>query len=236
MKETKASPLKKGRLTNDITDVCPGGVLCGRSHDEKRKETVMIQVKSSNGITAMPIDSRLLADRKIFLEGEVNGEMACRFIKRVLLLAKENRTAPIDVLINSPGGEIGAGMLIYDTIQTCGVPIRTFCLGHAYSMAAILFAAGTGGRFMLPSSELMLHEPLLGNRVGGNCSSIRSISESMQETKRRINRILAKHTGKSEEEIEKATGYDHYFTPEEAIAFHLCDAVKGVDVLIGENQ
>ena len=196
----------------------------------------MIQVKSSHGITALPIDSRLLADRKIFLEGEINSEMACRFVKRVLLLAKENKTLPIDVLITSTGGEIGAGMLIYDTIRTCGVPIRMFCLGHAYSMAAILFASGTHGRYMLPNSELMLHEPLLGNRIGGNCSSIKSISDSMQETRRRVNRILAKHTGKTEEEVEKATSYDHYFTPEEAIDFNLCDGVRGFDLLLEDME
>ena len=103
-------------------------------------------------------------------------------------------------------------------------------MGKAYSMAALLFAScSKGQRYMLPHSELMLHEPLLGNRIGGNSSSIKSISESLQETKRKMNQILAKHTGKTEEEVEKATGFDHYFSPEESIAFGLCDEIIGFD-------
>ena len=194
----------------------------------------MIQVKSSHGITALPIESRLLADRKIFVEGEINREMANRFVKRVLLLAQESKTQPIDVFITSEGGEIRSGMLIYDIIQTCGVPIRMFCLGYAYSMAAILFASGTHGRYMLPNSELMLHEPLLANRIGGSCSSIQSISASMQQTKKRINQILVKHTGKTEQEIEEATNYDHFFTPEESMAFNLCDGVQNFETVLSE--
>ena len=85
---------------------------------------------------------------------------------------------------------------------------------------------------MLPNSELMLHEPLLGNRVGGNASSIRSISDSLLETRKKMNGILAKHTGKSEEEIEKATGYDHYFSPEESVDFGLCDKIVGFDMIM----
>jgi ATP-dependent Clp protease protease subunit len=85
---------------------------------------------------------------------------------------------------------------------------------------------------MLPHSELMLHEPLLGNRVGGNSSSIKSISESLLETKRKINRTLAKHTGKSEEEVEKATSYDHYYSPEESMDFGLCDKIVDFNVIM----
>ena len=92
-------------------------------------------------------------------------------------------------------------------------------------MGAVLFSSGNHWRYMLPHSELMLHEPLLGNRVSGNSSSIQSISESLLETKRRMNQILARHTGKSEEEVEKATSYDHYYSPEESREFGLCDEI-----------
>lgn len=85
---------------------------------------------------------------------------------------------------------------------------------------------------MLPHSELMLHEPLLGNRVGGNASSIKSISESLMDTRRKMNQILAKHTGKTEKEIEEVTGYDHYFSPEEAIAFGLSDEICNFDMIM----
>lgn len=191
-----------------------------------------IQVKSSNGIALVPIETRLLADRKIFIEGEINQESSCVFTKKLLLLCKEDDTAPIDILINSPGGEISAGLLIYDCIQSCKTPIRMFCMGTAYSMGALLFACGNHGRYMFPHSELMLHEPLLGSGVRGNASSIRSISDSLMDTRKKMNQILAKHTGKTEEEIEKATGFDHYFSPEESIEFGLADEIVSFDKIM----
>lgn len=184
-----------------------------------------VQVKSSNGITMVPVETRLLADRKIFIEGEINAEAACEFVKKVMLLNSESSDKTIDILINSPGGEINSGMLMYDVIQSSKAPIRTFCIGRAYSMGAVLFACGNHGRYMLPHSELMIHEPLISNRVGGSTSSIKSISDSLLETKRKMNLILAKHTGKTEEEIELATSFDHYLTPEESIDFGMCDEI-----------
>lgn len=191
-----------------------------------------VQVKSSNGITLVPIDTRLLANRKIFVEGEINQEKACTFIKQILLLCQEDKNTPIDVLINSPGGEITAGLLMYDCIQSCNTPIRMYCIGMAYSMGAMLFASGSHGRYMFPHSELMLHEPILGNRIGGNASSIRSISDSLLETRNKMNTILAKHTGKSVKEIEEATSYDHYYSPDESILFGLADEVVSFDKLM----
>lgn len=191
-----------------------------------------VQVKSSSGITLIPLETRLLAERKVFIEGEINQEKACEFVKEILLLCKEDSSKPIDVLINSPGGEINSGLLMYDCIQSCKVPIRMYCMGTAYSMAAVLFACGNHGRYILPHGELMLHEPLLGSRVGGNASSIRSISDSLMETRRKMNQLLAKHTGKTEKEIEEATGYDHYFNAEESVAFGLADEVVGFDKIM----
>ena len=184
-----------------------------------------VLVKSSSGITQVSADSKLLSQRKVFIEGEISSESACEFIKKILILNEEDTDKPIDVLINSPGGEINSGMAIYDVIEASKAPIRMFCIGRAYSMGAVLFSSGNHGRYMLPHSELMLHEPLLGNRVSGNSSSIQSISESLLETKRRMNQILARHTGKSEEEVEKATSYDHYYSPEESREFGLCDEI-----------
>lgn len=184
-----------------------------------------VQVKSSTGIALVPIESRLMASRKIFIEGEINADTACDFVKKVMLLNSEDLQKPIDVLINSPGGEINSGMLMYDVIQASKAPVRMFCIGKAYSMGAVLFACGNHGRYMLPHGELMIHEPLLGGRVGGNSSSIKSISDSLLETKKTMNKILAKHTGKSEKAIEKASNHDHYFSPEESVAFGLCDEI-----------
>lgn len=191
-------------------------------------------IKSVNGIASVSIEARLLSKRKIFIEGEITSELACCVIKKVMLLITEDKERPIDILINSPGGDINAGLLIYDTIQSCKTPIRLICIGKAYSMAAVLLACGNHGRYMLPHSELMLHEPLLGNRVEGNSSSIKSISDSLLEIKKKINQILSKHTGKTERQIEKATSYDHYFSPKESIDFGLCDAIIGFDMIMEE--
>ena len=97
-------------------------------------------------------------------------------------------------------------------------------MGKAYSMGAVLFTCAKE-RFMLPNSELMLHQPLLGGRVSGNASSIRSISDSLLETKRKLNKLIAIHTGKTEKEIDETTGFDHYYSPDEAVDFHLADKV-----------
>lgn len=191
-----------------------------------------VQVKTNHGITLVPVESRLMAERKIFIEGEIDAEKACEFAKQVMLLNSEDSRKQIDVLINSPGGEINSGMMMYDVIQASKAPIRMFCVGRAYSMGAVLFACGNHGRYMLPHAELMLHEPLLGNRIGGNSSSIKSISDTLIETKKKLNRLLAKHTGKTEEDVEAATAFDHYFSPEESIDFGLCDEIIGFDKIM----
>lgn len=192
------------------------------------------QVRSSNGITLVPLETRLLSDRRIFIEGEINQEMACAFARKVMLLVREDPNREIDVWINSPGGEINAGLMMYDIIQTCTTPIRMICMGRAYSMAAVLFASGNHGRYMMEHSELMLHEPLIGNRVGGSSSSIKSISDTLLQTKERLNRILAKHTGKTEAEIDEATRFDHYFQADESVDFGLCDRIATFDELMKE--
>lgn len=191
-------------------------------------------VKSSNGITQVTADARLLSQRKVFIEGEITPESACEFIKKIMILNAEDNIKSIDVLINSPGGEINSGMLMYDAIQASIAPVRLFCIGRAYSMGAVLFACGTHGRYILPHGELMLHEPLLGNRVGGNSSSVKSISESLLETKRMMNQILAKHTGKSEIEVEQMTSYDHYFKAEESVEAGLADEIVDFTKILEE--
>lgn len=191
-----------------------------------------IQVKSSGGIKLVPIESKLFSERMVFIEGEIDQAQACEFVKEIMVLCKENREKPINVLINSPGGDVNAGLLMYDCIQSCRTPIRMYCLGAAYSMGTLLFTCGNHGRYMFPNSRLMLHEPLLGNKVGGSASSIRSISEDLMETRDKINKILAKHTGKTEKEIEVATSFDHYYSPEESIAFGLADEVVDFEQLL----
>lgn len=191
-----------------------------------------VQQKSSNGITLVPIDTKLIESREVFIEGEINSETACDFVKKIMYLNTQDSEKPINVMINSPGGEINSGLLMYDVIQSSKAPIKMFCMGMAYSMGAVLFACGNHGRYMLPHSELMLHEPLLGGKVGGNSSSLKSISDSLIATKEKLNKILSKHTGKTEEEIEEATSFDHYFSPEESIEFGLCDEIVSFDKIM----
>lgn len=183
-----------------------------------------VLIRSSSGITQVPLESRLMSERKIFIEGEIEAGMALEFMKKIMYLNSENDDAPIAVCINSPGGEINSGMLMYDTIIGSKAPIRMYCTGRAYSMGAILLVCAKE-RFVLPNSEIMIHQPLLGGCVNGNANSIQSISDSLLEIKKKMNKILSKHTGKTEQEIDEATRYDHYFAPEEAVAFGLCDEI-----------
>ena len=182
-----------------------------------------ILIRSSSGITQVPVETKLLSERRIFIEGEITANTAMEFVKQMLYLNIESEET-ITVFINSPGGEINSGLLMYDAIVGSKAPVRTICMGKAYSMGAVLFTCAKE-RFMLPNSELMLHQPLLGGRVSGNASSIRSISDSLLETKRKLNKLIAIHTGKTEKEIDEATGFDHYYSSDEAVDFHLADKV-----------
>lgn len=193
---------------------------------ERWKIIMQIQQKSSSGITLVPIESCFLSSRRLFIEGEIDTESAVDFLKNLLYLTEQDQEKPITVLINSPGGQVNAGLLIYDAIQACPAPIRLFCIGKAYSMACLLLACGKKGqRYILPSSETMLHEPHLYEGVGGSASSIKSISDSILAKKRKINGLLVKHTGRSEEEIEQVTRHDHYLSAKESLEFGLVDEI-----------
>lgn len=192
-----------------------------------------MQKKSSSGITLIPLESCLLSDRTIFITGNIEEASAIEFVKELMVLIREDDRAPIRIMINTAGGEINSGMLIYDAIVSCQTPLEMYCIGKAFSMGAVIFAAGRkGSRYMLENSELMVHEPLIGNQVGGSSSSIQSISRTLLETKKKLNSILVKHTGRTEEEVEQATGYDHYFKAEEAITFGLADHVIGFTEMV----
>lgn len=193
---------------------------------------MVTQVRSAAGMHLVPIQTVHLDKRRIFIEGQITMETACEFADQVMLLCDQSQE-PIHVFINSPGGEVKAGLMMYDIIQSSPAHIRMYCRGIAYSMAALLFASGKHGRFLLPNSELMLHEPLLSSGVQGSASSIRSISEGIMAVREKLNGILAIHTGKTPEEIEAATAFDHFFSAEESIAFGLADEIVGYERMIG---
>ena len=198
--------------------------------------TQQILLKSSNGIQQVSIESKLMSEhRRLFITGEINENSAMTFFQQLMYLNAEDSSKPISVFVNSPGGEIDNGLLMYDAIVGSQAPVRMFCTGGAYSLGAVLFAAGKE-RFMLPHSKLMLHEPLLGGKIGGNASSIKSISDSLLETKSMINKLLALHTEKTEEEINKMTSYDHYFTAKEAVEMGLADGIKDFKEMLMEEE
>lgn len=188
-----------------------------------------ILIEDYNGAREIKLVTKHLMSRKIFLTGEVNASMANDFASKMLYLTDKNE--PIDIYINSPGGSVDAGLVIYDIIQSCEgkVPINIYCIGTAASMGAILLAGGQKGRrYILPHSKCMIHEPLISGGMGGAATSIKKVADSILETKQIMNKILAKHTGKTEEEIDEATAFDNYMNAEEAIAFGLCDEVRDI--------
>ena len=184
-----------------------------------------IEVESANGTREVSLYTRHLMNRNLFLNGEINADMANFFVAQLLYL-EETPDDPVNIYINSPGGEVNAGLMIYDAIQGSRLEINMICTGLAASMAAVLLAGGQhGSRYILRHSKVMIHEPLLANGVGGSATSIRKISESIIETRELVNGILAEHSGKTLEEINEATSFDNYMSAEEAIAFGLCDRI-----------
>ncbi len=192
---------------------------------------MMIPQRTSHGITALPIKSLAFEQRTIYIDDEINEAMAAEFIKQVIMLNRMEAKQPIKVLIMSAGGSVIHGFAMYDAICTSVAPIDTYCIGTAYSMAAILFVAGRK-RYLLEHSKIMLHEPLIENGYRGSASSIKSMSDSLQDTKKQLSDILCRHTGKSYEEMNMAINYDHYFSASEAVEFGLADEIVGLERVI----
>ena len=185
----------------------------------------MIEVESAHGTREVALNTRHLMNRRIFLTGEIEPEMSNAFLSQLLYLEQESK-APITIYINSPGGEVNAGLMIYDAIRGSDLQINMVCTGIAASMAAVILAGGQKKRrYILKHSKVMIHEPLIANGVGGSATSIKNISESILETRQIVNSILAEHTGKSLEEINAATSFDNFMNADEAIEFGLCDSI-----------
>lgn len=180
--------------------------------------------KGARGSTVIPLDSELLSERIILIDNTITSQTAVDFYKSMRFLAKTDE--PLKVVICSGGGEVIAGQAIYDLMQGVKNEVHTYCIGRAASMAAVLLAAGTKGhRYILPHSEVMIHEVLIGGGVGGSATSISKISESINKTRDVMNGILAKHTGKTIEEINEATSFDNYMTAQQAVEFGICDKI-----------
>ncbi len=184
----------------------------------------MVIEESSRGERSFDIFSRLLKDRIIFLDEEVNDVSAGLVVAQLLFLESEDPTKDINLYINSPGGSVTAGMAIYDTMQYVKCDVSTICIGMAASMGAFLLAGGTKGkRYALPNAEVMIHQPSGGAQ--GQATEIRIVAEQILKTKKKLNEILAANTGQPLEIIERDTERDNYMTAEEAKAYGLIDEV-----------
>lgn len=170
------------------------------------------------------IYERLFRERIIFLSEEVNDSIANAIVAYLLYLDSDDNSKPIYLYINSPGGSVTAGMAIYDTIQHIKSDVITICVGLAASMGAFLLAAGAPGkRLALPHARIMIHQPLGGTR--GQASDIEIEAKEVIRIKHALNEMLAKHTGKSLEQVEKDTDRDYFMSAEEAMSYGLIDRV-----------
>jgi ATP-dependent Clp protease, protease subunit len=184
----------------------------------------MVIEQSGRGERAYDIYSRLLKERVVFLVGAVNEVTANLIVAQLLFLESENPDKDIYFYINSPGGSVSAGMAIYDTMQFVKPDVSTLCVGQAASMGSLLLAAGTKGkRFCLPNSRVMIHQPMGGFQ--GQASDIEIHAREILYLKKRLNEIMAQHTGQKIEQIERDTDRDTFLAGEDAVKYGLVDKV-----------
>ena len=179
--------------------------------------------KDINGERSYDIFSRLLKERIIFISGEINDTLANSVIAELLYLDSLNHN-DISLYINSPGGVITSGMAIYDTMNFIKSDVSTICIGMAASMAAFLLSSGSKGkRYILPNADVMIHQPLGG--AEGQATDIKIASDRIISLRNKLNKILAKNTGKSLSKIEKDTERDNYLTADDALMYGIVDKI-----------
>ena len=184
----------------------------------------MVVEQTARGERAYDIYSRLLKDRLIFIVGPVEDQMANLIVAQLLYLESENPNKDIHIYINSPGGVVSSGLAIYDTMQFINCDVSTICVGQAASMGALLLAGGTKGkRFALPHSRVMVHQPSAGYQ--GQVTDISIHAEEVIALKRRLNEIMAKHTGQDLKTIENDLERDNFMAADEAAKYGLIDTV-----------
>ena len=184
----------------------------------------MVIEQSGRGERSYDIYSRLLKERVIFLIGPVNDMTANLVVAQLLFLEAENPDKDISLYINSPGGSVTAGMSIYDTMQFVKPDVSTLCIGQAASMGAFLLAAGANGkRFSLPNSRVMIHQPSGGFQ--GQSSDIQIQAKEIMYLREKLNAILASHTGRSAEEIDRDTERDNFMSADESVKYGMIDKV-----------
>ncbi len=184
----------------------------------------MVIDRTEGGERSYDIYSRLLEDRVVFISGEITSELANLVVAQLIYLESKDPTKDISLYINSPGGEVTAGLAIYDTMRYIRCDVSTICIGMAASMGAFLLAAGTKGkRFALPNSEIMIHQVLGGSQ--GQASDVEIQTRQLLKIKNKINSILAENVGKPIETVERDTDRDNYLSAEEAKDYGIVDEV-----------
>ncbi len=195
----------------------------------------MFVEQTARGERAYDIYSRLLKDRLVFIVGPVEDHMANLVVAQLLYLESENPNKDIHLYINSPGGVVSAGLSIYDTMQFINCDVSTICVGQAASMGALLLAGGTKcKRFALPHSRVMVHQPSAGYQ--GQATDISIHAEEVLELKRRLNEIMAKHTGQSVETIERDLERDNFMSADKAVEYGLIDTVLAQRAEMGDKS
>jgi ATP-dependent Clp protease protease subunit len=186
----------------------------------------MVIEQSSRGERAFDIFSRLLRERIIFINGQIEDGMSALVCAQLLSLEADNPEKEISLYINSPGGVVTSGFAIYDTMRYVRCPISTVCMGFAASMGSFLLMAGTPGRrIALPNAQIVVHQPLGGFQ--GQASDIERHAENILRVKRRMIRLYSEHCGRSAEEVERTLDRDYFMTAEEAKEWGLVDHVYG---------
>ena len=184
----------------------------------------MVIDRTDSGERSFDIYSRLLEDRVVFLSGPVTAELANLVVAQLIYLESKDPTKDISLYINSPGGEVTAGLAIYDTMKYIRCDVSTICIGMAASMGAFLLSSGTKGkRFALPNSEIMIHQVLGGSQ--GQASDVEIQTRQLLKIKNKLNKLLAENVGKPVEIVERDTDRDNYLTAEEARDYGIVDQV-----------
>ena len=192
--------------------------------NEKNTFMPMVIERTGGGERAYDLPSRLLQDRIVFLNGEVNDASANAVIAQLIYLEGQDPSKDISLYINSPGGSVSAGLAIYDTMNYIKCDVSTICIGLAASMGAFLLSSGAKGkRFALPNAEVMIHQPLGG--MQGQASDIKIHAEHILRIREKLNSILAQQTGKPIMEIRRDTERDNFMTAEQAKEYGLIDKV-----------
>jgi ATP-dependent Clp protease protease subunit len=201
-------------------------MIISSDHRQQSQNVLIPTVIESDGRMerAYDIYSRLLKDRIVFIGTPIDDHIANAVIAQMLFLQMQDPKKDISIYINSPGGSVSAGLAIYDTMQFMTCDVTTYCLGMAASMGAVLLCAGTKGkRFALPNSDIMIHQ--VSGGAQGTASDVKRTVEYMYRLKQRLIKIIADHTGKDYETVERDSDRDYYMTAEEAKKYGLVDQV-----------